>query len=61
MFEEFLKRGLAAWDRFVDRLPLSEHPIEPELPAEAFGIVVPRTETTNRPVPPTASDRPESK
>ena len=39
MFDFSLKRVGSAWGRFLDRYPKSESGFEPELPAEAFGVV----------------------
>lgn len=57
MFEQFIQRWSAAWLRLVDRLPLSDHGIETELPPGTFVVSPPPPVPVTPSVPP-ASGQP---
>ena len=57
MLENLFQRWSAAWLRLVDRLPLSDHGIETELPRETFVASPPPPLPVISPVPP-ASGQP---
>lgn len=54
-----MQRWHAAWMRLVNRLPLSEHRLEPEMPADAYGVTVSAPRSVKSPGPPPASVQPE--
>ncbi len=61
MPDNLLQRWTAAWIRLVDRVPLSDHAIAPELPAEAYGVATPAAALL-KPTPlPDAPATPESR
>ena len=58
MFENLVQRWNAAWIRLVDRLPLSDHDLEAELPTTAFGVATTKSQSLKAQPLPVAIDRP---
>lgn len=61
MPDNLLQRWTAAWIRLVDRAPLSDHAIAPELPAEAYGVATPAPAPIKPTSSPDAPATPESR
>ena len=55
MFKQLIQRGSAAWLRLVDRLPLSDHGIEAEVPRGTFVVATVQPVSITSPVSPSAS------